>query len=106
VSLAARYGAATVVLGRLTNVFFLNARYVVAPFSLPLPGGDQRFTAQSLLGEIGWGFLEMPHGPFLHIERVVPLEFAVPLGVTVQTGQGGAQAVFTAGLTLRYILSL
>jgi hypothetical protein len=105
-SLAARYGLATAAVRRLVSAFFLDARYTVAPFWLPLADGEQRFTAQSLFAEIGWGFLEMPPGPFIHIERAIPLELAVPLGVTLQTGRGGPQAVFSGGLTLRYILPL
>jgi hypothetical protein len=87
-------------------VLFLNARYTVAPFWLPLPGGDQRFTAQSLFAEISWGLHELPPGPLRHIERSIPIEFAIPLGVTVETGGAGTHAVFSGGLTLRYILPL
>ena len=78
----------------------------MTPFWLPLPSGSQRFTAQSAFGELGWGLLEVPPGPFRHLERAVPIEMAIPLGVTVQTGGGNAHAVFSGGLVLRYLLPL
>ena len=97
-------GVATV--NHFANVLFLDGSYTVTPFWLPLPGGDQRFTAQSAFGEIGWGFVEVPPGPLRHLERAAPIEMAIPLGVTIQTGGGNAHTVFSGGLVLRLMLPL
>ncbi|HVT07913.1 MAG TPA: hypothetical protein VHO67_10665 [Polyangia bacterium] len=107
VTLEARYGLATLMAGDLANVLFLDARYTVTPFWLPLPDGEQRFTAQSLFGELGWGYLVRVPGPLRHLERAAPIELVVPLGVTIQTGGGQkTEAVFSGGVALRYVLSL
>ena len=106
VSIEARRALGVATVNHFANVFFLEGSYTVTPFWLPLPGGDRRFTAQSVFGEIGWGFVEVPPGPLRHLERAAPIEMAIPLGVTVQTGGGNAQTVFSGGLVLRLMLPL
>jgi len=95
-----------VAVNHFANVVFLEGRYTVTPFWLPLPGGDRRFTAQSAFGELGWGFLEVPPGPLRHLERATQLEMSIPLGVTIQPGGGSTQTVFSGGLALRLSLPL
>ena len=102
-SLEARRGLGVATINHLANVFFRDASYTR---DAVLVAAAERLTAQSAFGELGWGLLEVPPGPFRHLERAVPIEMAIPLGVTVQTGGGNAHAVFSGSLVLRYLLPL
>lgn len=106
ISAEARYGLGSWQIRSFVNNGFVEARYVVTPFWLPLPGGEQRYTAQSVFGAFGWGFLELPPGPFRHLERATQIELAIPLGVTSQSGGGGRHTVFSGGMTVRFAFSL
>ncbi len=106
ISLGARTSLGSFTVAQFASVGFLEARALVTRYSLPLPDGDRWFTAESGFVALGWGYMDLPPGPFRHLERAVQMEMAVPLGVTAQSVGGRTHAAFTGGLTIRFLLPL
>jgi len=105
-SLEARYAFGTARVRQFLNIGFLEARALVTPYWLPLPGGDQRFTATSAFVALGWAFLEVPPGPWRHLERAPHMELAIPVGITTSSGGTGPRTAFSGGMTVRFVFSL
>jgi hypothetical protein len=104
-ALEARYPLGGVVVGKLTNAFYLGGRYTFEPVWLPTLAGERSFQVQALQGILGWGFGDALPGPILHLERAVPFELADPLGVAVAPGSSGS-ARFIGGVEIRYLFPL
>ncbi len=99
----ARYAFGAGVVNKLESDWFVGARYAFTPIRLPTFEGDRSFQTHAVQGVLGWGFGDALRGPFLHLERVIPFELAVPLGVLAVPGGGIA---FTGGVEFRFLLPL
>jgi hypothetical protein len=105
-ALEARYGFGAGVLGRLQSAWFLGGRYAFEPVWLPATTGERSFQLQTLTAVLGWGSGDASRGPFRHLERAVPFEMAIPLGVAVAPDGLDRRVAFTGGLELRFLLNL
>jgi hypothetical protein len=99
----ARYAFAPVTINKLTSALSLGARYAYMPVSLPTFAGTERFGVQAIDGVLAWSFNDALRGPFEHLERTLPIEMAVPVGVVI--GPAG-RAAFAGGLEIRFLLPL
>ena len=105
-ALEARYSLGAGVIGRLQNAWFVGGRYAFEPIWLPTTAGQRAFQVQTLGAVLGWGFGDALPGPFRHLERAVPIEMAIPLGIAVAPDGLDRWIAFTGGLELRYLFSL
>jgi hypothetical protein len=90
---------------KLVNIGLVGARYSFAPVSLPAMDGDRRFAVHALQGVLAWGY-DTLRGPFRHVERALPFEFAFPFGVLVDQGAPNHGVVFVGGIEMRVFLHL
>ena len=105
-ALEARYGFGSGVIGRLQSAWFLGGRYAFEPVWLPVTAGERSFQLQTIGAVLGWGFGDGGPGPFRHLERAVPFEMAIPLGLALAPDGLDRRVAFTGGLELRYLLNL
>ena len=105
-ALEARYAFGGGIIGRMQSAWFLGGRYAFEPVWLPAIGGDRAFQVHTVEAVLAWGFGDAVPGPFRHVERSVPFELAVPLGVAVAPDGLERQVAFTGGFEVRYLFSL
>jgi hypothetical protein len=55
---------------------------------------------------LAWSFTDAIRGPFQNLERVLPLEFAVPIGVVMGPVGSTQRRVLAGGIELRILLPL
>jgi hypothetical protein len=108
VAVDARFVFGTATVNRLFSVGLVGARYSFVPVRLPVSdGSERRFVAHAFQGVLAWGFNEKSvKGPFRHLERSIPFEIAVPLGVLVDQGAPHHGVVFAGGVELRLFFHL
>ena len=104
-TLDARYAFGTATVNKLVNIGLVGARYSFAPVSLPAMGGDRHFAVHAFQGVLAWGY-DTLKGPFRHVERVLPFEFAFPFGVLVDQGAPQHKVVFVGGFEMRFFFHL
>jgi hypothetical protein len=105
-ALEARYALGAGVIGRMQSAGFVGARYAFEPVWLPTFGGQRSLQVHTVHALLGWGFGDAVPGAFHHLERAVPFEFAVPLGIAVAPGAPDGRVAFTGGLEVRVLFNL
>jgi hypothetical protein len=107
-SVDARFVFGTATVNRLFNVGLVGARYSFVPVRLPVTdGSERRFVTHAFQGVLAWGFNENHvKGPLRHLERSIPFELAVPLGVLVDQGAPNHGVVFAGGIEIRMFFHL
>ena len=105
-SAEARYAFEAVTINMITSAFSVGARYAYLPVTLPAMGGDERFSVHAIDGVLAWSMTDALRGPFQHLERVLPIEFAVPIGVVIGPVGSTQRRVLAGGIELRLLLPL
>lgn len=93
--------------GAMHGIPMVGLRYSAASVGVPATNGDRRFVVQGLYGVLSWSLLEVPRGPFRHIERASSMELSVPIGVLFDpAGPSNQRVAFSAGLGFRFAFPL
>lgn len=105
-ALEARFGFGSTVLNHFASAWFAGGRYTFEPIWLPATGGERSFRAHSLQAIIGWGTGDPVGASFRHLERAIPIELDVPLGVVADPSGPNRRIAFTGGVEVRYLFQL
>ena len=105
-AIEARTGFGATVLNGYASAWFAGGRYAFEPIWLPARGGERSFQVHTLEAVIGWGLGDPVGASFRHLERAIPLEVAVPLGLIAEPTGPNRRVAFTGGIELRYLFQL
>ncbi len=105
-ALEARYAFGGGISGKLESAWFVGGRYAFEPVWLPAIGGERALRVHTLEAMLGWGFGDAVPGPVRQIERAVPFELVVPLGIAVAPGAPDRRVAFTGGFAVRFLFGL